>query len=309
VGSFAGLLKREWLEHRGAFSWVPAALLGIILLAGISAVTINNHVETTFSDQDRVELQQKLGEEAGEDAGFLESVAAMALDVAGSTDAELAKKMTMLLDGVAQPFHLVFILVAFFALVAGLYDERKDQSVLFWKSMPVSNWQTVASKLVFVVWCAPLVTIAAIIVAQFFIISLTSIFVEEGMGGRVWSASEVWLRPFGLIVHYLLLGLWALPFCGWVLLISASVSRIPILWIIGVPWLLFLLESILVGSNVLGQAAAVHFKILASSPSTGGATLLSEFAILAEPALWAGTIIGLMLLAGAVYFRGVNNEI
>ena len=89
MGSFVGLLKREWLEHRSAFSWVPATLLGIILLAGISAVTINNHVQTTFSDQDRVELQQKLGEEAGEDAGFLESVAAMALGGAGGTDAEL----------------------------------------------------------------------------------------------------------------------------------------------------------------------------------------------------------------------------
>lgn len=314
--SFAGLLKREWFEHRAAFIWGPAIVLAVILLAGISAVTMDGRVEADLSGHDASELAEKLGREPEGDMGALEMATAMLLDVAGSTDNELQRNMAKLLNGLAVPFHIVFIVIGFFALLACLYDERKDQSILFWKSMPVSNLATVASKLVFVVWCAPLVTIVAIVVAQFFVVTLSSLYVEEGMGGRIWAASDVWSRPIGLVLRYFLLGLWALPFCGWVMFVSSCASRLPVLWILGVPWLVFFLERIIFGSNVLSQMVGQHFALLTSSPGTLGSAgssgvsgLESHFAILADSGMWGGIVTALLFLAGAVYFRGRNNEL
>lgn len=307
--SFAGLLKREWFEHRAAFIWGPAIVLAVILLAGISAVSMEGHVQTDLSSQDASELAEKLGREPGGDMGVLEMATAMLLDVAGSTDAELQRNMAKLLNGLAVPFHIVFIVIGFFALLACLYDERKDQSILFWKSMPVSNLATVASKLIFVVWCAPLVTIAAIIVAQFFVVTLSSLYVEEGMGGRIWAASDVWSRPIGLVLRYLLLGLWALPFCGWVMFVSSCASRLPVLWILGVPWLVFFLERIVFGTNALSQMVGQHFSLLTSSPGNMSSGITSHFAILADSGMWGGIVVAALFLAGAVYFRGRNNEL
>ena len=91
----------------------------------------------------------------------------MTLDAAGSTDEELSSKLEALQHGIAEPFRYIFVIVAFFALIGCIYDERKDRSVLFWKSMPVSDASTVLSKIIFVLWLAPLATVAAILLAQF----------------------------------------------------------------------------------------------------------------------------------------------
>ena len=303
--SFVGLLKREWLEHRSAFVWAPASVLLIMLVAALGAVMTNHTAEVSMSMQEQQELHELTAPATRNDLGAMEIIAAMTLDVAGSTDAELREKMGVLQYGMAQPFHLIFIIVAIFTLLASLYDERKDSSILFWKSMPVSDVSTVLSKAVFVLWVAPLVTIGAILVAQFVSLSLVSLYVEEGMGGRVWAASGFWWQPLSLLFGYLQLGLWWLPFAGWIMLVSALAKKLPILWALGIPWVLVVLEEILFGSRVLatlilGQLrswAVLSAKVPQSAPG------------LFSPQLWGGVIVGLLLLAGAVYGRRRYNEI
>ena len=129
--SYVGLLKREWLEHRSAFVWGPAVVLVIVLMTGMVSMLANSHGEVELSVEDRQELSEVLDDEPSEGFGAMEMLAAMALDVAGSTDSELEQKMALLQMATAQPFHLVFIVIALFALLASLYDERKDGSVLF----------------------------------------------------------------------------------------------------------------------------------------------------------------------------------
>ena len=87
--SFPGLLIREWREHRAAFLWSPAIVLALILLAGVSAMTLNDNIEADVGDVEVQELEDKLGEhrQQRQQTGFLEVLTAMTLDVAGSTDA------------------------------------------------------------------------------------------------------------------------------------------------------------------------------------------------------------------------------
>ena len=221
---FAGLLRREWLEHSSAFLWAPASVLAVMLLASVS-ILLGGDVMTDVSSAERQELHERLGKGAQESGPF-EALAAMTLDAAGSTDEELSSKLEALQHGIAEPFRYIFVIVAFFALIGCIYDERKDRSVLFWKSMPVSDASTVLSKIVFVLWLAPLATVAAILLAQFASVVLSSMFVESGMGGRIWRLSGLWSNPFELLVFYGLYGLWLLPFASWAVLKLPMVSGI-----------------------------------------------------------------------------------
>ena len=103
-------------------------------------------------------------------------VTALVLDAAGSTDAELSGRLHALMNMIAMPFYVVLFIISLFALIACLHDERKDRSVLFWKSMPVGDLESVTSKYVFIAWVAPLLTIAAIFIAQLFTTLLLVVF-------------------------------------------------------------------------------------------------------------------------------------
>lgn len=303
---FAGLLKREWLEHGGGFTWGPGVVLVVVLLAGFVTLLANQGAEVSLTIQERQELNELTTPASNEDMGAMEILAAMALDVAGSTDAELEQKMALLQMGIAQPFHLIFILLAVFALLAGLYDERKDASILFWKSMPVSDVATVASKLVFVMWVAPVVTIVAILMAQFLSLTLVSLYVEDGMGSRVWAVSGFWWQPFALLVGYVKFGLWMLPFAAWIMLVSAAAGKLPALWAIGIPWMLVILEQIFFSTEVLANIILNQLK--GWSIVQGGADASrADGVFLIE--LWGGLLVAALFFAGAVYFRRRNNEI
>ena len=303
MNSIVGQLKREWLEHRMAFFWGPGAVLIIVLLAGLVAAFANNHADVELSISQQRELSEVIeANPVTGDMGAMEVVAAMALDVAGSTDEELRQKIHGLQFGLAQPFHLVFLVIAAVALLGGLYDERKDHSVLFWKSMPVSDVQSIASKVVFVLWLAPLVTIAAILVAQFLALVLTSLYVEDGMAGRLWAASGFWMRPFELLVGYLVLGALLLPFAAWLMLVSSRAGRLPFLWALGVPWALVVVERIFFGTSGLGRAISGHIDLLrVFQPSHEG--VWAPLSAFAEPRMWGGLLVAGLLLSGAAYCR------
>ena len=111
--SFVGLLRREWQEHKSAFTWGPGAVLIVLILAGLMATTINHNVDASFDESDKIELNERLSDERREAAGVMEMFATMAFDAAGSTDAELKAKMSTLLHGVVVPFHLVYLAIAF----------------------------------------------------------------------------------------------------------------------------------------------------------------------------------------------------
>ena len=128
MNAYVALIQREFLEHRGAFLWSAGILLALVFIAGLMVLRFDATV-TDLDSHDREELIEKLGED-GRDVDGLEALVAMGLDAAGSTDGELDRKMQVFMAIIATPFHWIFIAIAFFGLVACMYDERKDQSIL-----------------------------------------------------------------------------------------------------------------------------------------------------------------------------------
>ncbi len=306
---FPGLLMREWHEHRGAFTWGPGIVLALVVLIGFVMTAFEGRFEMEISEVERNEVRERL--EIRDDAGVMESVAALALDAAGSTDAELTRKLDNLLNAISIPFYLVLMIISIIAFIACVHDERKDQSILFWKSMPVGDTASILSKYAFVAWVAPLVTFVAITIAHVFAITVVSIAVEDGMGGRIWSNSGLLVRPIQLLVGFLLNGVWMLPVFAWIMCVSSVATKVPFLWVIAVPWVLGLLERIFLGTTHFADAITAH---AASGtlpvPVEGGIyTFGRMFSVVGQPEMWVGLLIGVGLIYLTIYFRGRFNVI
>ncbi len=130
-------------------------------------------------------------------------------------------------------FTLVLGFVVFFYLLGALFDDRKDRSILFWKSLPASDLQTLLSKLLTAMVVAPLIFWGVYVVTQL-LTGLIAAGLVAYAGENPWtlliSASspiKAWLL---VLASWLSQAIWALPIYGWLLLVSAYAPRIPLLF-------------------------------------------------------------------------------
>jgi ABC-2 type transport system permease protein len=204
-----------------------------------------------------------------------------------------------------------FVVAMFYCLDA-LHGERRDRSILFWKSLPVSDLTTVLSKAAIPLVVLPLLTFAITVLTQL-IMALISSAVLLGSGlsvATLWaqlSLPQTWL---GLLYHLVTVhSLWYAPIFGWVLLVSAWARRAPVLWA-AVPLLaIALVEKIafntthfasMLGNRMGGGAEAITMP--GGSPMDP-MTHLTPGHFLASPGLWIGLAMTAAFLAGAVRLR------
>ncbi|WP_313919646.1 hypothetical protein [Tahibacter sp.] len=217
MNTFAWLLKREYWEHRGGFQWAPLIAAGIILLVvtiavitGLSNAPLDGHAlinGVRISDiAAALTPEQRLKIGAGLDVGLFFS---------------------------AAPIAITLAIVTFFYLLGSLYDDRRDRSILFWKSLPISDMETVLSKLVAATVIAPLFALAAALILMLGLLILFSIVVAiYGMNPFtvVWANASP-LSVVGKVAMLIPLNaVWALPTIGWLMLCSAFAKRVPFLW-------------------------------------------------------------------------------
>lgn len=314
---FRALLQREFVEHHKAFVWSPVLVLALVVVLGLTFVGGSGAIDIQMSDgqtTNRVELDS-----AGMGQGLGRALTAFMVDAAGATDAQLSKRMNALMYLIAVPFYWVLLGVSLFALTACLYDERKEGSVLFWKSMPVADWMSVASKYVFVAWIAPLITITVIFIAQLYAILVIATMVEDGSGSRVLLHSGLLVSLAQLLIGYLLNGFVVLPLFAWFMLVSSWANRAPLLWALGVPIWLSVLDGIVFDANLIGRFAGYHGSMQTlprtqTLDETGALVMTTtpmadQFSVLLQGQFWVGLMVGVALLAVTVYLRRAKNEI
>src|SRR5262249_22956953 len=137
------------------------------------------------------------------------------------------------------------LVVAIFYCLDALYGERRDRSVLFWKSMPVSDTTTVLAKAIIPVIFLPLITFAITFLTQWIMLLLNSaVLAGSGLSvATLWShLSQMW----GMLLYHLVLihGLWYAPMFAYLLMISAWARRAAILWAFVPPLAIALVEKI-----------------------------------------------------------------
>ena len=262
--------------------------------------------------------------------GFLISLSHFAHRVRSAADPML------LHDHIEQPYTLAALLIMGSTLIVGwiysldaLYGERRDRSILFWKSLPISDSATVLSKVISAVLIAPIAVVACGVLTGIVMLMMFAIALSFH-GVSVWSLLAL-AHPFqvvgfliGSIPLYLL---WALPTVGWLMLCSSWARAKPFLWAVVIPVALGVMIS---WFNLLGSAgfksswywrdivARVLFSVfpggwlrdtaahqLDKDPQSIGHffNLSNSYAVLATPDIWIGAAAGIAMLAGAVWFR------
>ncbi|MFP7721637.1 hypothetical protein [Lysobacter sp. A3-1-A15] len=326
---FQLLLKREYWEHKGGFLWAPLVAGGISLLLTLMAIVLGLiAARRAIADGDmEIDGIQVNGLDIGQ----------LTQRMSAEDMAEMAQglDLTLLLSS-SWPF-IVLAFVVFFYCLGALYDERKDRSVLFWKSLPLSDTQTVLSKVVSAAVVAPLIAVGAAIATMFvFMLMISAVVMLHGGNPMelIWGPANPLTIVGGHLAWIPVYALWALPTIGWLLLCSAWARSKPFLWAIMVPlfagifvsWFdlmeLFNLDSSwfwanAVGRLLLGTFPAIDMAYRSGFGENGGEGLenitrelsaASQLQTLAMPELWIGALVGAAMIFGAIRLRRWRDE-
>jgi ABC-2 type transport system permease protein len=205
-----------------------------------------------------------------------------------------------------------FIVALFYCLDA-LHGERRDRSILFWKSLPVSDLVTVLSKASIPIFILPLITFA-ITVALWVMMWLLSGVVLLGSGLRLPTESlHFSLVEMSLVLLYHLLGihgLWYAPIYGWLILVSGWARRAALLWAT-VPLLAIgIVEKIAFSSSHFAHLLGYRFsgggEPMGSKATSIEALLMPNMSLgqfLTSPGLWTGFALTALFLALAMRVR------
>lgn len=234
--------------------------------------------------------------------------------------------VTGMVGGIAVLITWVTAITAFFYLLDALHGERKDRSVLFWKSMPVSDTTTVLSKMFTALVGAAAIVIAVTIVTQVVVLLLASVIlaISGASPAPIWSNLQPFQLAVALVYGQLALVLWYAPVAAWLLFVSAWAKRTPILWATLTPIAIMLFERVAIGTRYVQDMLTYRLRdvmrvvfVPSSGPakftiddgvSTGAVPrrvfdLIDPLGYFSNPWLWVGLVVAAGLVAAAIWMR------
>jgi ABC-2 type transport system permease protein len=224
---------------------------------------------------------------------------------------------------IAMLLLLTQLLVGFFYCLDALHGERRDRSILFWKSLPVSDLTTVLSKASVPFVILPLITFVTIVVLQWIMLMLSSVVVLATRTGAamMWARLPLFQMQLVLLYGLTVLSLWHAPIYAWLLLVSGWARRAAILWAV-LPFLaIAIFEKIAFHTSYFGSLLKNRLFGFASDafaiPAPGTPVdphyiplaLLTPGRFLVSPGLWIGLALAAIFLAAAVRLRHYREPI
>lgn len=316
MNTFQWLLKREYWENRGGFLWAPLVVGGItVAFSTVAAVA-----------------GAMLARENGVNVNLEGSPAELA-----EHSAQLGGMGDLVLTAGVVTALTVAAFVIFFYALGSLYDDRRDRSILFWKSMPITDAQMVMSKAVWALVLAPLraVAIGLVISAALWIVVLLAALASGVPGaGAVFTESHPF-KVLAIIVAALPVQmLWSLPTVGWLMLCSAWARRLPFLWATAIPLLLCAMISftdifegveiphdklwyVVAYRGLLSLAPGAWIPTIAQEPTgpfdgpkdlVGLVDITSSWAAFGHADIWIGAAIGALLIYASIRLRRRSDE-
>jgi ABC-2 type transport system permease protein len=303
IAQLLTLIRREFWEHRSI--WVTPLAIGILVTLGVMAMLV-------FA------------------SGFAKELDLAIFGAQNLTgDNERRIGLILFFLGTSWIFLIALAFLIVFYTLDSLYTERKDKSILFWRSLPVTDAETVVSKLLTAVFVLPLIMCAGIFVTHLINLILTSIWVAAkggAAGALIWGSVPIidtWLFTLVVVISG---AIWMSPFIGWFLLVSAWTKRMPLLVafmpIIVVPlleWIVFRTRffASAVGERndnlpiFRGMDVEDFFEDKEWMHSIQELRLLEFLDIgkfLTHPETWLGIIVCGLLTTAAIYVRRFRDE-
>src|ERR1019366_132435 len=222
-------------------------------------------------------------------------------------------------DMAAGLMMLTGIVVSVFYCLDALHGERRDRSILFWKSLPVSDLTTVLSKASIPLLILPLLTFAITVVLQLTMLLLSGlVLVASGLSvATLWTHFSFFQMSLMLLYHLVAIhGLWYAPIYGWLLLVSAWARRAAFLWA-ALPLLVIgIVEKIAFNTSHFGAMLGYRLSggpegaaFTAGGMSMDPLTQIHSGQFLISPGLWIGLAIAAAFLAAAVRLRRYREPI
>jgi ABC-2 type transport system permease protein len=231
----------------------------------------------------------------------------------------------------AVPYSHAAMLLMATALVVGifycldaLHGERRDRSILFWKSLPVSDLTTVLSKASIPLVILPLLVLVITVALQFIMRLLsTAVLVGSGMSAATqWEQLPLFQMELVLLYSLVVIALWLAPIYGWLMLVSGWARRATFLWAVLPPLAISAFERIAFRSTHFGSLLlrrligfareAFAFRTPDGAPVDPHFILLAHLTpgrFLSSPGLWIGLAVAAALLAAAVRLRRYQGPI
>jgi ABC-2 type transport system permease protein len=263
------LIRREFWEHR-ALWLAPLVVAGLLVVLTLLSGGVH------ISGDARVEID-------GSEIDFVKAL----------TEERAAKLFGVLIAGLYVPQLIVMFVVLGFYMLDALYSERKDRSILFWKSLPVSDAHTVLTKALVALVVVPLGVWLLSVVTSLAIVGSLSLKLGGGpLANLVQWNTPIWFGAQGaMFTGTLIAALWYAPIAAALLLISAWARRNVFLWAVLPPIGLMLLEETAFNTSHVARFIEYRFGgffdamgmgVNRAEPATGPGATDQQFAHIAE---------------------------
>lgn len=289
MNTMAWLIRREYWENRAIWT-IPAAIGGFMVLAALFG---------------RVDL------------------------LSSATQLPSRAVVQLFFVTVAATFFAVMSIYSTWYLLDCLYSDRKDRSVLFWKSMPISDTRTVLSKLATALIVIPMVYFAAANLTTLLMGFIISVRAIAAVDGALWHV-DLWLQMQALWLYLIVTSaIWYLPIAAYLLVVSAWAKRAVMLWSILPPIAFIIAERWFLGTQVIAHQmgervlglprVAFNTKMgswISTSVDNGTVAMPANLwsfmdfgGFLANSETLIGAAVGVALIVGAIQLRARRTEI
>lgn len=212
------------------------------------------------------------------------------------------------------------ILTGIFYSAEALHGERQDRSILFWKSMPVSDTTTVLAKASIPIILVPLFVCAvAFVMWWIMLLASSAVLLMRGTSPAVLWAQLPLFQMWGLLIWHIVTAhaIWPAPIYCWLLLVGAWARRAVVLWAALPILVIGALEKLtfdswsfaeLVGRRLIGDAPSMVVVPGTMSP-TNPMTQITAVRFLTSPGLWIGFLFCGVFLLAAIRLRRSSGAI
>jgi ABC-2 type transport system permease protein len=323
MNRFAWLMRREVWEHRAIWA-APLVVLALLLLGALAGNILETQIHiNTGPDGGEVTVPAE-GEAAHSGVTVVVPGDRKAVGpgeaLASVSAEERIGVLAIAYAAVSAVMFMVLGTIGFFYALDTLYADRRDRSVLFWKSLPLSDLETVLAKFCVAAVAIPLVAAVAAIAGQLIVAVGGSIKLEltGGAGGVMWMPSVLGGGALASVLLAIVCALWYAPVTAYLLLASAWAPRSPFLWAVLPPVALSMLEKLAFGSNMvvtfLKQRMFAPVTALLDDDRVGDGPV-GAFDIAANisdlttsPGMVLGLVAAAALLAGVIWVRRYRDE-
>ena len=299
MNALKAMVRRELQEHQWGFiylPWIVAAFMSLVVILVYMGLTEVNTENIKFSTEiySNPEVENYMKE-----ASFEERRNAI--------------RAGLFVLGLPIVIALGFAVLAY--CLSAFFDERKDKSIVFWRSLPVSDSFTVLSKLLVAILVAPLLIIPALLFLHLVAVTTGSIFFAvSDIVPFMWTwEAYPWFDWIRIILGLWCQTLWSLPVLTWVMLTGAY-SRKPVVAAVLPPVVVTLVENVALSSNLFFDSLLERLQPWSranSFPKEYENLRVSEVSdiplLFGMVEFWSGILVGGIFICLTIYFRNKND--